>query len=315
MKLTRLIFGTALVGGAAHLAAKGIADKLQRNPDPWQLSELLYPTPGDDVVVERDDGTRIHTKVAGTGPTVVFAHGYGLNLSEWNLIAERLVAAGRRVITFDQRGHGRSTIGDEGLGSPQMAGDYAAVLEHHDVRDGVLVGHSMGTFLALKLLLHHPDLARDRLKGVVLVAPLEGKANEGAPQNQLQIPLIKSGLFDGILRNPIYGSLMAATLFGSPAPSMVEGFRTVFLEQNHARLVAALDMLVHEDLGPRLAEIEMPVSVICGTKDRTTPTHHSRRIADSIDGADLTWVPGAGHALNWEAVDEVIDLIEKRLAG
>ncbi|MDH3308626.1 MAG: alpha/beta hydrolase, partial [Acidimicrobiia bacterium] len=106
-----------------------------------------------------------------------------------------------------------------------------------------------------------------------------------------------------------------ATLFGTPAPSMVEGFRTLFLEQNHGRLVAALDMLVHEDLYPRLGEIEVPTSVICGTKDRTTPTHHARQVADGIDGADLTWVPGAGHCLNWEAVDELIELIEKRLTA
>ncbi|MDH3306127.1 MAG: alpha/beta hydrolase, partial [Acidimicrobiia bacterium] len=199
MKLTKLILGTAAIGGLGHLAAKGIADKLQRNPDPWQLSELLHPTPGDEVVVERDDGTLLHSKVAGDGPTVMLAHGYGFNLGEWNLVAERLVAGGRRVITFDQRGHGRSTIGAEGLGSPQMAGDYAAVLEHHGVRDAVLVGHSMGTFLSMKFCLQHPDIARDRLKGMVLVSPLAGKANEGAPQNQLQIPLIKVGAFDAII--------------------------------------------------------------------------------------------------------------------
>ena len=58
-----------------------------------------------------------------------------------------------RVVAFDQRGHGGSTIGSDGIGSRQMASDYGAVLEAYDVNNGVLVGHSMGGFLALAFLL------------------------------------------------------------------------------------------------------------------------------------------------------------------
>lgn len=88
----------------------------------------------------------------GQGPSAVLAHGFAISLDEWNVIAEALVAGGHRVIAFDQRGHGRTTIGSDGVGSRQTAGDYAAVLEGYDVSDGVLVMHSMGGFVGSRLL-------------------------------------------------------------------------------------------------------------------------------------------------------------------
>jgi pimeloyl-ACP methyl ester carboxylesterase len=50
-----------------------------------------------------------------------------------------LVARGHRVVAFDQRGHGESTCGSDGIGTRQMVGDYLAILAAHDVRDSVIV--------------------------------------------------------------------------------------------------------------------------------------------------------------------------------
>lgn len=75
-----------------------------------------------------------------------------------------LVKAGYRVIVFDQRGHGQSTIGSSGVGSRPMAEDYRAIVEHFDVKDAVLVGHSMGGFLAQVFLLTLPEVAKKHLK-------------------------------------------------------------------------------------------------------------------------------------------------------
>ena len=74
-----------------------------------------------------------------------------------------------------------------------MAADDAAVLEHFDVRDGVLVGHSMGGFVAIRAVLDHPELAQ-RLRGLVLFATLAGRILDGAPQNRLPILLLQSGV-------------------------------------------------------------------------------------------------------------------------
>jgi len=57
-----------------------------------------------------------------------------------------LVKSGFRVIAFDQRGHHKSTIGKEGISSKTMVNDYKTVLEYFDVKDGILVGHSIRGF-------------------------------------------------------------------------------------------------------------------------------------------------------------------------
>ena len=104
---------------------------------------------------------------------------------------DKLLDHGHRVIAFDPRGHRRSTIGSAGIGSESMAADDAAVLEHFDVRDGVLVGHSTGGFIAIRALVEHPELA-GRLRGLVLCASWAGRILDGAPQNWLQIPLLQA---------------------------------------------------------------------------------------------------------------------------
>ena len=97
--------------------------------------------------------------VAGQGPPVVFVHGYTAGIAEWNFVWNKLVAKGFRVIAFDQRGHGGSTLGSDGIGSETMADDVAAILRHFDIRDGVLVGHSMGGFVTIRAMIEQPDLA------------------------------------------------------------------------------------------------------------------------------------------------------------
>ncbi|WP_457149225.1 alpha/beta fold hydrolase [Mycobacterium sp. URHB0021] len=98
----------------------------------------------------------------------------GTPLAEWNILWGRPLDRGHRVIAFDQRGHGRSTIGSAGIGSESMAADDAAVLEHFEVHDGVLVGHSTGGFIAIRALVEHPELA-GRLRGLVLCATWVGR--------------------------------------------------------------------------------------------------------------------------------------------
>jgi pimeloyl-ACP methyl ester carboxylesterase len=111
------------------------------------------PLEGTERFIERPDGTSLRTISMGSGDRTAFlAHGYGFTADEWNVVAPRLVDQGFTVIAFDQRGHGRSTIGTDGIGSQQMASDYGAVLEAYDVQQGVLVGHSMGGFLSIAFL-------------------------------------------------------------------------------------------------------------------------------------------------------------------
>jgi non-heme chloroperoxidase len=310
MSLLTRTLGASFVLGLVHLAARSKAARLRSMPDRYPLHVLSKEPEGTEVFIDRPDGTRLRAIHCGEGPTVVLAHGYGVSLAEWNVIWDLLVGTGVRVIAFDQRGHGKSTIGSDGIGAAPMSGDYKAILEHFDVHDGVLVGHSMGTFLTVLFLLNHAESARERLRGVVLISPTAGDVTRGAPQSRIQIPLIQSGLMSRLVRSETYGCLFGLSLMGDePSPAAIEAFNRVFLEQDHDRLVPILKALAMENHYPRLGEIQMPCVVICGEKDRTTPAWHSRRLGAEIAGARNVWVPGKGHLLNWEAPEQVVDAI------
>lgn len=312
MKISRIFLGVAAAAGAAHLAATSMARALEKKPDPYQPEELSHQVPGEVGWLERGDGTRLRTFEAGSGPTVVLAHGYALSSMSWNVVAERLVATGHRVITFDQRGHGQSTIGTDGIGSSPMAADYRALIDHFEVSDGVLVGHSMGSFLALQYLIDHADHARGHLRGAVLVSPTYGALGRD-PLGKARTRLMKYPLAATVLSNRIYGRVALTDAFGTASPSLVEALQAELGRADYAQIFPAVDMMVDEDLSPRIAEIELPVSVITGSEDRTTPPVQARLIAANLLHGELVWLDGCGQMLNWEAVDEIVRRVEERI--
>lgn len=311
MKISRLVLGTVAAVGAAHLAAKSAVRSLEQMPDPFQREELFHGTPGEVEWVERPDGTRLKTQAAGSGQPVVLAHGYALTSLTWNLVAERLLAKGHRVISFDQRGHGESSLGVEGINSAVMAADYRAVTEHYEVRDGVLVGHSMGTFLALKYLLDHADHAESRYVGAVLAAPTYGLRADD-PISMARAFVAKQPALSSVAAHPLFGKLAMRDAFGTPSPSLTEALASEFATANFARIGSAVDMLIGEDLSGQLGDVNTPVTVIAGSKDRTVPPSQAREMAAQLAGSELVWLEGRGHMLNWEAVDEIVVAVEQR---
>lgn len=310
MNLRRLLTAALGLGAAAHLLAVRRARAIQRNPSPVPYEVLCKEPIGEQRFIERPDGTRIRVLTTGTGPTVVLAHGYGFTLLEWNVIWTQLAALGWRCVAFDLRGHGRSTIGSDGMGSAQMASDYEAVLRELDLRDAVLIGHSTGGFLALKALLDAPGTS-ERVGALVLLASLAGDFLRGSPQNRLQVPMIRSGLIQAVSRSPTYGWLYGASLCGdTPSPDSIRLFNEVFGAQNHAPLVPIIRAISTESYYERLHEITVPTIVICGERDQTTPRWHSEQLGVRIPNARNVWLPGCGHLLNWEAPEAVVAALQ-----
>jgi len=299
----------ATAAGAATLAARRKVDHLRNTADPYPADLIRTEPHGVTSFIERPDGTVIRAVTAGEGPTVVFAHGIYCSVVEWSVVWDMLLDRGYRVIAFDQRGHGQSTIGSDGISTQAMAGDYLAVLENYDVTQGILLAHSMGGFLAIAAIVDVPGVA-ERLNGLILMSTFAGDVLRGAPQNKVQIPLIKSGITAKIAVNDTAGMLFATTLCGdNPSPAMCEAFLEVFRSTDHPPLIPIMRALGDEDRGDRLGEISIPTIVLCGEKDTLTPPSQSTRLAEGIPGAQLRWVPGAGHMLNWESPDEIVSAI------
>ena len=306
-----LVAGTLITAavGAATLAARRRAHAIRQGSDPYPYEVLSTEPQGSITFVERPDGTRIRVVAAGEGPTVVLAHGIYMTVIEWSVLWDMLLARGYRVVAFDQRGHGESTIGRDGISTESMASDYLAVLEAVDARDAVLLAHSMGGFLAIAAVLDVPGVA-ERLRGLILMSTFPGDVLRGAPQNKAQIPLITSGLLPVMVANDTVGTLFGSGLCGDDvSPAMVQVFLETFRAADHKPLLPILEAFGAEDRGDRLGEITVPTIVLCGSKDQTTPPWQSERLAAGIPGAQAWWVPGAGHMLNWEATDAIVEAV------
>ena len=90
------------------------------------------------------DGTKIFYKDWGTGPAVVLSHGAPLSSDDWDPQMIFLASKGYRVVAHDRRGHGRSSQPYDGHNMDQYADDLSEVIEHLNLKDVVLIGHSTG---------------------------------------------------------------------------------------------------------------------------------------------------------------------------
>lgn len=90
------------------------------------------------------DGTEIFYKDWGTGKPIVFSHGWPLSADAWDAQMLFFAQKGYRVIAHDRRGHGRSAQPFDGNNMDRYADDLAELIDHLDLRDAVLIGHSTG---------------------------------------------------------------------------------------------------------------------------------------------------------------------------
>ena len=274
------------------------------------LNDFKRPLAAAERVITTDDGTRLSTVSMGSGTPVVLAHGFAIDMHEWNVIAEDLVRRGFRVIAFDQRGHGRSDIGSQGVGSRQMVDDYLAVLRDYDVTGGILVGHSMGGFLAIRALVEQPTALARHLRGCVLMATFAGDVNRKNFQNRVQIPMIQSGVMGKMIRSNAAAAFLAKSVMGDEKhPQMMDAFIDTFRRTDLQQLVPILTAFVKEDRYGELGNISLPCRIVVGEKDKPTPPFHTDWLHEGIKGSTLRRIPGKGHMLNWEAPEILVEEI------
>jgi pimeloyl-ACP methyl ester carboxylesterase len=206
---TRRVLGVA--AGAVGVAAAGTVLRVAQRRRIIARRGVGDATPfgslrADPLTVVADDGVPLHDEideldreaVGGKGLrarrrhtelTVVFVHGYALNLDSWHF--QRAAYRGLvRAVYYDQRSHGRSgRSAEEHANIEQLGQDLLRVLDQA-VPEGpvVLVGHSMGGMTIVALAEEHPELFGDRIVGVGLVGTTAG----GLDPSRVVVPLLPS---------------------------------------------------------------------------------------------------------------------------
>jgi non-heme chloroperoxidase len=267
-------------------------------------------------ILTRDDGTQLRCRSEGTGKAVILTHGILDSHVAFEEVAPLLLKAGRRVIMFDQRAHGDSVAGTEPISPRNMAGDYAAVLSHYDVTDGVLVGHSLGAFQSVVFSILHRDVAKARLLGLVLVSGHAGEAAKGNFQNRIHAAMLEHGIAGLAMRSDFASRFFLRPLFGKRVERrVVDGMIERLRRVNIANILPILRAAMVESYYDRLGEIPVPAIVLRGDLDRTCPRFHSERLAAEIPGSRAVWLPDVGHMVNFEAPSAIVDAVEEHLTG
>jgi pimeloyl-ACP methyl ester carboxylesterase len=324
--VSRLAPWLALLGGlAVGLWGEQVLMRRERaRPDAAAQDDFSPLADALHRVVETGDGGRLHVVERGQGRPLVLLHGVSLSAATWRYQLADL-ADHFRVIAVDQRGHGQSEPGDGGLSLVRLADDVAELLAALDLRDAVLVGHSMGGLVALQFLIDHADAAAERVAGAVLLSSLastEGKVHAWhlvstmlAPVNAMFLRAV-GRLPGGYMPSTDLSYLIARGTFGrAPSPTHVDLTRAMTAATDAGVLAEFTVEIARAELRHRLRRVAVPVWVVAGSRDMVTPMVNAKEIVRHLPGAELKVLRGGGHMLMLERRREVAELLEKFAAG
>ena len=320
---------TAAAAAGGFAAQRTLASRRAWRGDVDELGSLR----SDPHTVLADDGVALHVEVdeadggvaAGT-PTLVFVHGYILDLDCWHF--QRAALRGRyRMVFYDQRSHGRSGRSDAAHSTiDQLGRDLGAVLAH-DVATGpvVLIGHSMGGMSMMAFAEQFPEVVAERVVGAAFLATSSGGVGQllpGAPGRLLDRaqPLVVAALarVPWLVETGRRTTAFAMTkqlAFGGEVPDSY----VVFVDQMIARTPSDViwdffpSVRSHRRERALAAYADLPGLVVGGELDHVLPISHSERIAQALPRARMLQLEGTGHMAMLERHPEVNAAIEELL--
>jgi len=230
----------------------------------------------------------------GDGPPIVFLHGFPHDRSLWAPQVSAFVDRARCVAP-DLRGFGGST-GPPPCSIDQYADDVAELLDALAITDVVLVGLSMGGYIALAMWRRH----RDRLRALVLA---HTRATADTPEirarRQRLIEVARSEGSRAVADLQIGAMLGATTRAKNPA--LVAATHRMLALAPVPGIVGALEAMMHRpDSMGLLSTIDVPTLIIAGEEDTSIPASEARVMHKAIAGSRFEVLPAAGHLSNVE---------------
>jgi pimeloyl-ACP methyl ester carboxylesterase len=230
---------------------------------------------------------------------VVLLHGAGGTHLSWPPQIRRL--AGEKIYALDLPGHGKS----EGSGRQSVdeyVEDVIAFMRELKLRAAVLVGHSMGSAVALTLALKHPKQ--------VLGLGLLGSGPRLRVASNLLEAVESPNAFEAAVE------MVNGNCFSSETrQSLLELSKRIMLEIRQPVLAGDFLACNEFDVTNELEKINIPTLIICGVEDRMTPLKLSESLRDGIANSQLHVLEHAGHMVMLEQPNAVADLLKKFIDG
>jgi pimeloyl-ACP methyl ester carboxylesterase len=241
-------------------------------------------------------------EIGPTRESVVFVHGAGQNHTIWVLPTRYFVRKGFNVLSVDLPGHGRSA-GPCLSSVEQMADWIAQLLDVAGLESAAVVGHSMGSLVALATAARHPE----RVRSLAMVG-----TSVPMPVSEALLSTSEENDHTALDMLTYWGHSATAHLGGNPTPGMwMLGCGMRLLEKSDDGVVH-MDLKACNDYSAGIehaAQINCPALLILGERDMMTPVRATRALVEAIPNVETLVFPGAGHALLSERPDPVLDAL------
>ena len=256
------------------------------------------------------NGAKISYQQVGDGPDVVLIHGLATNRAFWFVHTLQALKNEYRVTIFDLRGHGYSSMPDNGYTSADMASDLAALMDHLRIEDAVLVGHSFGGVVGLQYATGH----QERVKGFVLadsrihsVPPtqslvdqpellgLEKELIAESGEDWRKEPHVGMRLLEELARRKLKEGRPTTAKGFNPFGGMGKGERLARLWLKLLETTTARDD-IRSSAGltlNRITAFNKPILLNYGERSRCMET--CRQLQQRLPQSDAIIVPGTGH--------------------
>jgi pimeloyl-ACP methyl ester carboxylesterase len=230
------------------------------------------------------------------GQVILLLHGYADSWFSYSRILP-LLPAGVRAVVPDQRGHGKSDRPADGYAPDGFSEDAIQLLDTLDIESAVVVGHSMGSFIARRIAVKAPE----RVKGLVLIGSAATARNEATRQLLEEVNRLADPVEADFVR-----AFQSSTIHRPVPADFFEQIVAESLKVPAQVWKAALSGLLTADPRADFALIRCPVLILGGDRDGVFARAEQEHLAACIPGATLKISRDIGHDPQWEAPDDVV---------
>lgn len=251
-------------------------------------------------------GVTLNYRLQGQGEPLICVHGVGSYLEAWEGVAERL-SDRFRILTFDLRGHGRSSKVRGRYEIDDFVGDVLALADHAGFESFNLAGFSLGGLIAQRLALTH----QQRVRRLVLLATVAGRNEEERERVVTRLAALQAGD-----RGSHYDASLSRWLtegFQERNPELIAQLRQRNAENDPECYAAAYRVLAQTDFGGLIDQIRVPALIATGEEDAGSNPRMALYMHERISGSQLHILPGLRHSILTEAPEQVAGLMRSFL--
>lgn len=246
---------------------------------------------------------------AGRGDPLVLIHGLADDHRAWRRSLPDLMLR-RRVILYDLRGHGESTVGEPDGSLRQLGDDLVGLMDAIGVDRADVAGFSLGGTIAMRVGIDHPE----RVRRLVLVATSSRVGRAAADWYRQRADMVARG--DTRLRETLDRD--TSDVYAQSPHELEEGLlirrQSTSDPRGYGNACEAMEGLNAAPLDPELSKIRAPTLIVASEKDQHCPPRAAEIIAGRIAASRLEVLPDAGHPIPVEKSRELAGLINSFLA-